>query len=94
MSTPNETPLRSPLWMDRDGELGNSEDNSGRRALHVKNMAQLITSNWDTITTDYPDTITEIYNFRTGGVIGPILDTITVVYMDGTKALINYLVKS
>ena len=32
----SDTPVLSPLLMDRDIPLGNSEDDIGKRALHVR----------------------------------------------------------
>lgn len=47
----------------------------------------------DAITTIYPDTVTEVYEYRTGGIAGTILRTVTVVYVDATKAaLLNAVV--
>ena len=44
---------------------------------------------FDAITTDFPDAVTEIYFYMTGGISGSIVATITVVYIDSTKKLID-----
>ena len=44
-----------------------------------------LTGQYDTITTSYPDDVTEIYYCRTGGVSGTINKTITIIYSDLTK---------
>jgi len=82
----NENPVISSMFMDRDSPLGNSEDVEGRRALHVKNMAQLVIKPYDAGTVLYPNTTTEVYQFRTGGMAGTIVQTVTLVYTDNTKA--------
>lgn len=46
---------------------------------------QLFTKPYDTITASYPTAIQEIYQTRTGGVSGPIQETVTVNYVDSTK---------
>ena len=39
----------------------------------------------DAVTAEYPSSSVEVYKFRTGGVGGSILMTITVTYTDSTK---------
>lgn len=46
-------------------------------------------SNADSITAEYPNSVTEIYKYRTGGLVGTVVKTITVVYLDSTKADIS-----
>ena len=81
----NETPVYASLAMDRSEPLGNSEDIQGRRALHVKDMAQLVTMPYDAGTVQYPNSTTEIYEFRRGGTAGTIVQTVTLTYTDATK---------
>ena len=40
----------------------------------------------DYVGVTYPDTITEVYTFKTGGSSGTTVQTITLVYTDSTKA--------
>lgn len=84
----SEQNVLSSLLMDRSEPLGNSQDNDGRRALHVKNMTQLITVPFDAGTVEYPDSITEVYKYRTGGTGGTIVGTITLVYTNSSKKLL------
>lgn len=81
----NETPVYASLAMDRSEPLGNSEDIQGRRALHVKDMAQLVTMPYDAGTVQYPNSTTEVYEFRQGGTAGTIVQTVTLTYTDATK---------
>lgn len=85
----NETKVLSSMFMDRDSPLGNSQDVEGRRALHVKNMAQLITKPYDAGTVEYPNDTTEVYKFRQGGKTGTIVQTLTLEYTDNTKTDIS-----
>ena len=48
----------------------------------------------DAITASYPDAVTEIYEYRQGGVGGTILLTLTVVYTDSLKSNISTVVRS
>lgn len=48
----------------------------------------------DTITAEYPDTITEIYRYRNGGTGGSILMSVTVTYTDTSKDFIQSAVRS
>lgn len=43
----------------------------------------------DAITASYPDSITEVYEYRSGGVSGTILKTVTVIYTSSSKDLIS-----
>jgi len=40
----------------------------------------------DSGTVTYTDSVTEVYAFRSGGISGTILRTLTLVYTDATKA--------
>lgn len=42
--------------------------------------------NADAITATYPNSTTEIYSYRQGGVSGTVLATVTVVYTNASKA--------
>lgn len=88
----SEKPVTSPLLMDRSDPVGNSLDAEGRRALHVKQTAgTLVTEAFDQVLADYPDDVTEVYSFLLGSVLQT---TVTVVYIDETKALIQSVVKT
>lgn len=39
----------------------------------------------DAGTVEYPDSVTEVYKFREGGVSGTVLKTLTLVYTTSTK---------
>lgn len=49
---------------------------------------------FDAITGSYPDSITEVYEYRSGGVSGTVNATVTVIYVDSTKAAIVSVVKT
>lgn len=49
---------------------------------------------YDYIEATYPDTVTEIYVFKTGGSGGVTVGTITIVYTDATKEFISNVTKS
>lgn len=61
-------------------------------ALKVTNVASesssigLFTLPYDAITVDYPDTVTEVYTSHTGGTSGPVVQVVTVIYTDASKA--------
>lgn len=62
------------------------------QGLHAVNVRVL--SNFtppaeaDAVTATYPVATQEVYEFRTGGIAGAILRTVTVNYVDATKELI------
>ncbi len=55
---------------------------------------KLVTSAFDYIAATYPDSVTEIYTYKTGGSGGSTVATITVIYQDGTKALITSVTRT
>lgn len=48
----------------------------------------------DAITAEYPSDTTEVYKYRTGGVLGAVVMTVTVTYVDDTKAAVLSVVKT
>lgn len=53
--------------------------------LRVREVSSLITQSYDAFTVLYPDAVTEVYEFRVGGIAGTISQTVTLVYTDSTK---------
>jgi hypothetical protein len=49
---------------------------------------------YDAVTAAYPDSVTEVYSFKTGGISGTLTATVTVIYTDSTKALIQSVEKT
>ena len=82
------------LLVDRGEPIGNSIGNDGRRALHVKDTLQLVNVPYDTGTVSYPDLVTEVYQYRSGGIAGAIVATVTIVYTDSSKSFISSWAKS
>jgi len=78
-----ETPVISTLLMDRSDPLGNSDDGTGRRALHVKLSGSIVGVNYDQILATYPDPTTEVYTYKLALVT---VATVTVIYTDSSKA--------
>lgn len=77
-----EVAANSALLMDRGLPLGNSDDGSGRRALHILDKMKFVTKPFDGFTVAYPDPVTEIWEFKLGGVTQ---QTATFVYTDSSK---------
>lgn len=48
----------------------------------------------DSIVASYPSSTVEVYAFKTGGVSGTTLMTLTVTYTNSTKELISTVVKT
>lgn len=87
----NESEVISTLKMDRAEPLGNSDDGSGRRALHVKSLASLVSEKYNSIYAAYPDAVTEVYTYKYNLVT---VATITVTYSDSTKTVFVSAVRS
>ena len=86
-----EQPVTSVLKMDRADPIGNSDDGTGRRALHVKSLSQLVSEKFDSIYATYPNSITEVYTYKLNGTT---VATVTVLYADATKAQLVSVIRS
>lgn len=51
-------------------------------------------ANTDALLANYPDAVTEVYQYYNGGLAGTLLQTVTVVYTDATKSLVSTVVKT
>jgi hypothetical protein len=49
---------------------------------------------WDAITVSYPSSTTEVYQYKTGGVSGTTVSTLTVTYTNASKQNIQSVAKS
>jgi len=54
----------------------------------------LLTAKWDAFSTAFPNTTTEVYTYKLGGLAGTTVAIVTVVYSDLTKTAISSLVKT
>jgi hypothetical protein len=86
-----EQKVISPLMMDRSDALGNSDDGTGRRALHVKVAGGIVGVNYDQIIATYPNPVTEVYTYQLAAVT---VATVTVVYTDSTKANLSTVTRT
>jgi len=86
-----EETVTSVLKMDRANPIGNSDDGTGRRALHVKSLSQLVSEKFDSIFASYPNATTEVYTYKLNGTT---VATVTVLYVDATKAQLVSVVRS
>jgi hypothetical protein len=59
------------------------DDDKG--GLKTSNLGTLVNEEFDYIGVVYPDGITEVYTYKSGGVSGSTVATVTVIYVDGTK---------
>lgn len=57
-------------------------------------LGQLVTEDYDYIAVAYPSTTSETYTYKTGGVGGTTVATITVVYTDTTKENISSVART
>jgi len=87
----SEVEVISTLKMDRSEAIGNSPDNLGRRALHVKNASQFISERFDSIFATYPNPTTEVFTYK---LAGTTVATITVIYQDASKHQFTSIVRT
>ena len=48
----------------------------------------------DSISFSYPDALTEVYQYRSGGISGTVLMTLTLTFVDATKIRIASIVRT
>lgn len=64
-----------------------------------KGAVQIVTQGfalpyYDYLSVSYPDSVTEIYTFKTDGASGSTVGTITIVYTSSTKANLSTVTRS
>ena len=83
----SETPVISPLLMDRSEPIGNSTGPDGRRVLHVQ--AHLTTPtqpvDYDSGEVLFPSATQETYIYKLNGAT---VKTVSITYTDSTKETI------
>lgn len=53
--------------------------------INITSQSLLSGISWDYFTVDYPDSVTEVYTFRSGGVGGTVVREIELIYTNNTK---------
>ncbi len=76
-----------------DGQ-GSALEGDSLGNLKVAVMSGLVTAAYDYIAATYPDTVTEVYTYKTGGSGGTTVATVTVVYTTATKDVLTSVTRS
>jgi hypothetical protein len=71
----------TPIRLEADPVTGSLLTTSGSIGLFTKS--------YDYIAVTYPDDVTEVYETYVGGLGGTLQETVTVTYLDSTKANIS-----
>jgi len=69
-------------------------DVNSDRSLKVANTGDLVKVAYDTIAATYPDLVTEVYTYKTGGLGGTTVATVTVTYASSSKIDLLSVVKT
>ena len=67
-----------------DGDVTSTEIGD-KRSLDMLSISNAIRVQWDAITVTFPDTVTEVYSYRTGGTSGTIVAVATAIYTNTSK---------
>lgn len=70
------------------------EEDGRDYALQVYDTKSIIPHGWDAVTYEYPSATVEVLKYRRGGANGTTLATVTITYMDSTKARIASIERS
>jgi len=56
-------------------------------------LVDLNQTHFDAVTVAYPDSVTEVYTFRKGGLSGQVALTLTIVYTSAAKTLVQSIIR-
>ncbi len=65
-----------------------------RYALRTYNINSMSLGNYDAVSVTYPTDTSEIYVFKSGGLAGTTLATVTLTYVNSSKDSISTVVKT
>ena len=68
--------------------------NSDEGAIRVQSLGALVTEPFDAIEASYPDSVTEVYTYKTGGISGTVVAVVTVIYTSSSKDLVQSVERS
>ena len=71
------------------------DTNSGEVAVRTTSIGELLAGVvYDSIVASYPDSVTEVYSYKTGGASGTTVATVTVIYTTATKDVLTSVVRT
>lgn len=80
--------------LDADQIIQNVHDGT-KEALKVTQISgALVTVAFDAVAVTYPNSTTEVYTYKTGGISGTTVAIVTLTYTDSTKVNLSQVVKS
>jgi hypothetical protein len=79
---------------ENDSKIENEEHDHTNTARRVINIGSLVGIAYDYIGVAYPVDTTEVYTYRSGGVAGTVVATITVVYTNSYKTDVSSVARS
>lgn len=69
-------------------------DNDGKLLVSSSAGGTLVTESFDYVSAAYPDAVTEVYTYKSGGSGGTTVATVTVVYTNSTKDAVSSVTKT
>lgn len=71
------------------------EDSGGEVFVRTKSIGDFLSGYvFDCVVASYPDSVTEVYTYKTGGVGGDTVVTVTVTYTDSSKNTFSSVVRT
>lgn len=80
--------------VDADQALQFSYDADNQALRTSPSAGTLVTEAFDYVAGTYPDGVTEVYTYKSGGASGTTVAIVTVVYTSSAKALITSVTKA
>ena len=79
---------------DSSQVLKKAFDETDNTILTKSSGGTLVTEHFDYISAAYPDSVTEVYTYKTGGSGGTTVATVTTVYTTAAKTLLITVTKA
>lgn len=95
---PHKMDSEKSIYLDREEHVHRGEVGAKRVVLYNYDSGTdtlnpyatgLINFKYDYVAVTYPDDTTDVFTFKTGGVSGTTQGTVTITYVDNTKALMS-----
>jgi len=85
----------SPTLVDREqGKFRDAGDVTKSRVAVIPEGSFTPGEEYDAVTVDYPSSTVEVYSFRTGGVSGTVVMTLTLTYTTAAKNFLSSAVRT
>ena len=62
--------------------------------LRTSDINNLVRGEWNYVAVTYPDTVTEVYTYKTAALLGDVIAVVTITYSDASKEQLTSVQRS